>query len=195
MGHLNPHEANDAGCSADEIGVLGWCDFNVPFSRSRENCNSLCKGMASLHEANPAKSCSVLILPDNARESSLRGLFDEERQIMEELFSLAQACDARWVEVFARESRKADRMSNTRKFGTGRIVASSTMLDQNEWMNSELAVYGRVVGANELTEGAPLALLPRTASILIPESASPVPWFYFVFLCICNFCNCIEIYI
>ena len=45
------------------------------------------------------------------------------------------------------------------------------------WMGSELAVYGRVVGQNELQDGgAPLAVLPRTASILIPESASPDFW-------------------
>ena len=129
--------------------------------------------MAALNEVNPSKSCTFMILPDNARESSLRGLFDEERQIFEELFSLAQACDTRWIDLYARETRSADHRSNSRKFGTGRIVTSSTMLSENEWLKSELAVYGRVVGVNESTEGAPLAVLPRTASILIPESSSP----------------------
>lgn len=152
---------------------MGFCDFNTPYSRGKEACMSLCKGMSALNEVNPSKSCTLMILPDNARESSLRGLFDEERQIFEELFSLAQACDARWIDLYARETRSADSRSNSRKFGSGRIVTSSTMLDANEWLKSELAVYGRVVGVNESTEGAPLAVLPRTASILIPESSSP----------------------
>ena len=53
-------------------------------------------------------------------------------------------------------------------------MVSATSQEDNVWMGGELAVYGRVVGPNELQDGgAPLAVLPRTASILIPESASP----------------------
>lgn len=157
----------------DDIAILGFCDFNVPFARSKESCQALCSGVAALNESNPTKCACLLIFPEIARESSLRGLWDEERQIMEELFSLKQACDHPFVDLYARESQRAELKSNSRKFGSGRVVVSSSGQDRNDWLGSELAVYGRVVGENELESGAPLAVLPRTASILIPEPASP----------------------
>ena len=166
-------KANDAGISTDDIAVLGWVDFNAPWARTKDNCSALCKGLAQLNELNPKMCGTMLIMPDLPKDSSLRGLYDEERQILEELFALAQQCECRWVEMFARENRKAETKSNTRKFGTGRIVTSSAATDDNVWLETELAMYGRSVGSNELVEGAPLAVLPKSSTILIPEPASP----------------------
>lgn len=169
-------EANDAGISTDEIAVLGWVDFNAPWARTKDNCVALCKGLAQINESNPKMCGTMLIMPDLAKDSSPRGLYDEERQILEELFALAQHCECRWIEMFARETKKAETKSNSRKFGAGRFVTSSAALDENVWLETELAMFGRCVGANELVEGAPLAVLPKTSSLLIPEPASPEFW-------------------
>lgn len=147
--------------------------MNAPHARNKEACQALCKGIATINEIDPALCASILILPDYARGSSIRGLFDEEKQLFEELYSLCQNCECRWVEVYARESRRADQRSNARRFGLGRVITSSQKIEDNKWLNSELSVYGRAVGSNESTEGAPTAILPRTSTILIPEPASP----------------------
>lgn len=136
---------------------------------------SLCRGISIINEANPRNNACMMVLPDNARDSSLCGLYDEEKQLFEELFSPSQNIENRWVENFARESRRAETKSNARRFGSGRLVTSN--VEDNSWLSSELAVFGRVVGPNESVDGAPLAILPRTASLLIPEPASPDPKF------------------
>lgn len=169
-------KASDCNISPENVALLGWCDLNVPHARGKESVASLCKGLAMINETNPTLAASVLILPDFAKDSSPRGLYDEERRVFEELFALNQVVETRFVEMFARESRRAENKSNTRRFGTGRLLCSSTNLDGNSWLGSELAVAGRPLGANESAEGAPTAVLPRTASILIPEAASPVTW-------------------
>ena len=151
--------------------MLTWCDMNAPHARNRESCLALCKGLSALNESNPSKTACVLTLPDCARESNPRGLFDEEKQIFEELYSLNQKCEVRWVDLYTHESKK----SNGRRFGTGRIITSAMEEDNNPWLGSELSIYGRVCGENEAQGGAPLTILPRTSAILIPESASPAP--------------------
>ncbi|CAK9064429.1 Uncharacterized protein SCF082_LOCUS33169 [Durusdinium trenchii] len=134
----------------------------------------LCRGISLLNESNPKNSVVVLVLPDLAKDSSPRGLWDEERQIFEELYSLGQVCEHRWIECFARESRKAEVKSNSRRFGSGRLIVSANVQEENPWLQSELCIFGRTVGPNE-TEGAgaPLALLPKTASLLIPGPFLP----------------------
>ncbi|CAK9008227.1 unnamed protein product [Durusdinium trenchii] len=158
-------QAADSKCTLDEVAILGWCDFNTPWSRTKDNAQALCRGIAALNEASPKMSASVLILPDLARDSNPRGLWDEERQIFEELFSLSQACEARFVECFTRESKKAEVKSNSRRFGMGRLVTSSSMMDENKWLNSELAVYGRVCGVNEMAEGAASMRMKKTLTV------------------------------
>ena len=103
---MSTSEAADAQVPSDEVAVLGWVDMNAPWARTKENCQALCRGLASLNEANPKMNSTVVILPDLARDSSLRGLYDEERQLFEELFSLSQACETRWVECYAGSPRK-----------------------------------------------------------------------------------------
>ncbi|CAK9035455.1 unnamed protein product [Durusdinium trenchii] len=135
-------KAADAKISADEVALLGWVDMNAPHARNKEACQALCKGIATINEIDPALCASILILPDYARGSSIRGLFDEEKQLFEELYSLCQNCECRWVEVYARESRRADQRSNARRFGLGRVITSSQKIEDNKWLNSELSVYG-----------------------------------------------------
>ena len=159
----------------DEIAILGFADFNAPWSRTRENACALCKSMAAISEMSPKMNASIMILPDIPRDSSLRGLYDEEKQLFEEMFSLAQSIENRWVEVYGRENKRAEKASNSRRFGSGRVVTSSSSVSDNIWLDSELCVFGRVVGQNETVEGAPVALLPKTSSLLIPEPASPDP--------------------
>ena len=164
-------QAKDAKVGMDDVAVLVWCDMNVPHARNREGCLALCKGIAALNESSPSKTACVLTLPDWARESNPRGLFDEEKQVFEELYSLNQKCEVRWIDLWTHETKK----NNGRRFGSGRIITSAMEEASNPWLNSELAIYGRVCSENEAQGGAPLTILPRTSAILIPESASPDP--------------------
>ena len=145
---LLTHEAADTGVPLEEVALLGWVDFNAPHARGKDNVAALCKGVAAINEMNPKLAASVLICPDFAKDSSPRGLYDEERRIFEELFSLNQAVEQRFVEMFARENRRAEQKSNTRRFGQGRITCSMSDFDNNLWLGSELAVSGRPLGNN-----------------------------------------------
>lgn len=80
-------QASDAGVNGDNVAILGMCDFNAPYARTKDNCAALCRGVSALNESNPQKAACLVVMPDYARESSPRGLWDEERQVMEELFS------------------------------------------------------------------------------------------------------------
>lgn len=166
-------EASNAKIPPDEVALLGWCDFNAPWARTKENCLTLCKSIAAISESSPKLAATVVLLPDNPRDSNPRGLYDEERQLFDELYSLNQACEARFMECFGRESKRAEAKSNSRRWGAGRVITSSSMLSENDWLDSELCVSGRPVGPNEMQEGAPIALLPKTAALLIPENSSP----------------------
>lgn len=118
-------------------------------------------------------SAVAVLLPDHPRDSNPRGLYDEEKQLFDELFALSLACECRFVECFRRESQRAEVKSNSRRWSAGRIITSTTLGAENAWLDSELAVCGRCVGANEMQEGAPVAVLPKTAALLIPENSSP----------------------
>ncbi|CAK9068870.1 unnamed protein product, partial [Durusdinium trenchii] len=55
----------------------------------------------------------------------------------------------------------AEMRSNARRFGCGRIVVSSSATAgaaTNQWLNGELAIYGRSIGPNEGMDGAPDAV-------------------------------------
>ncbi|CAL1152126.1 unnamed protein product [Cladocopium goreaui] len=166
-------QASNAKIPPDEVALLGWCDFNAPWARTKENCLTLCKSIAAISESSPKLAATVVLLPDNPRDSNPRGLYDEERQLFDELYSLNQACEARFMECFGRESKRAEAKSNSRRWGAGRVITSSSMLSEKNWLDSELCVSGRPVGPNEMQEGAPIALLPKTAALLIPENSSP----------------------
>jgi hypothetical protein len=149
------------------VTLVGFVDFNAPQARCKANCLALCNGICEINDQNPAMNCSIIIFPDLAKDSSLRGLYDEEKQIQENLFANKQFCDARWVELYDRD-KKSDTKSNGRKFGCGRIVTNFDSRDENPWLqSSELAVAGRPLAENSIIR------LPKGHELLIPEGSSP----------------------
>ena len=117
-------------------------------------------------------------MPDNAKGSSMRGLFDEERLISESLFAVKQHIDTRFIELYARDHR-----SNSKRFGNGRIGVSFDGFRDNVWTsNSELAIAGRPLGQ----EGAlDLGILRYSQGLYTPVRCNrialqrPSPAFYF----------------
>ena len=152
------------------ISVVGYVDFNVPVARQSKAAQSLVSGMSIVNDmGNPASNCCLMILLDLPKESSLRGLFDEEKAIIESCFGLKQHVETRWIDLYTRDKR-SDARSNVRRFGQGRIVVHGDAAKNNIWLQSELAVCGRPVGQAEY---APTSVLPKTASLLILEASSP----------------------
>lgn len=148
-------------------------DFNAPQARQLTKCDSLCQGISLINDSgNVNSSATVVLLPDHPRTSSIRGLFDEEKQIMEALFGFKQHCETRFIDLFTREPRGEQRTS-VRRFSQGRIVVNADSVEKNRWLNSELAICGRPVGRAEGENGAPTSVLPRASALLFPESASP----------------------
>lgn len=47
----------------------------------------------------PERNGAIALFPDLPRDSSLRGLFDEEKGIQESFFALKQHCDTRFIEL------------------------------------------------------------------------------------------------
>ena len=74
---------------------------------------------------------------------------------------------------FDRDKRSLQK-SNTRRFGTGRVVVSHDKFEENPWLTtSDLAVAGRPVSQDEGSQGAPTVKLPRGQELLLPECGSP----------------------
>ena len=63
----------------DTISVITYCDLNTPFARGKEVMCNLVRNLAAINEQNPKKSCALVILPDLPKDSSLRGLWEEEK--------------------------------------------------------------------------------------------------------------------
>ena len=157
----------------DAISCVAFVDYNVPYARQEKSSEALANGMSIINDSgNPAQNCSLMILPDLPRDSSLRGLYDEERNIIEQCFGLKQHVETRFVDLFTRDKR-AEGRSNIRRFSQGRIVINGDSLPNNQWLNSELAVCGRPVSQNESEKGAPTSTLPKANALLLPEGASP----------------------
>lgn len=74
-------------------------DFNVPGMRAKNTVEMLAKQVSMVNSLAPARSCGVVIFPDLAKDSSLRGLYDEEKEIQEIFFSLQQCCELRFIEL------------------------------------------------------------------------------------------------
>ena len=119
-----------------------------------------------------SQNVTMVLLPDLAKDSSLRGLFDEEKQILESLYSQKQDPECRFIDLFTREARSEAR-SCIRRFASGRLVVAADSKSENRWMDGELAICGRPVGRSEGENGAPCSVLPRTNALLLPEAASP----------------------
>ena len=156
----------------EDVCILGFCDLNIPRARGKEICQMLCQGIAALNSDGKTKNnATILLMPDLARDKNPRGLYDEERQVFEELFSLDQHVETRFVEVFSRD-RLGEVRSNSRRFSSGRIVTCNKTYEECVWMQGELALRGRPIGPKELETGAPTSLLPKQADILLPESGN-----------------------
>lgn len=148
-------------------------DYNVPYARQEKSSEALANGMSIVNDSgNPAQNCTLMILPDLPRDSSLRGLYDEEKNIIEQCFGLKQHVETRFIDLFTRDKRTEGR-SNIRRFSMGRIVVNGESMSTNQWLNSELAICGRPVSQNEAEKGAPTSTLPKANALLLPEGASP----------------------
>ncbi|CAK9100925.1 Uncharacterized protein SCF082_LOCUS47204 [Durusdinium trenchii] len=157
----------------DSIHCLGLCDYNAPGARQNTKAESLAQGMAMINSSGSlAKNSVICLLPDHPKDSSIRGLYDEERVIMEALFSQQQSVECRFIDLFTRE-KKSENKTNMRRFAAGRVVVHGDTLDSNFWLSSELAVCGRPVGRAEGEQGAPTSILSRASALLLPEAGSP----------------------
>ena len=146
--------------------------MNVPWARGSAVCASLCKGVAAVNtHGNSALNATLLLMPDLPKDKSPRGLYDEEKQVFEELFALKQHVETRFVEVFSRE-KKSEAKSNSRRFSSGRLVTAAEDYENCVWLQGELALHGRPVGMREHEAGAPTSMLPKQAELLLPESGS-----------------------
>ena len=165
--------AAECHVSADSVHVMGFCDFNTPGARQAAKSDSLCQGISLCCDMGIAKQNACMVLmPDHPRDSSLRGLWDEEKQIIENLFAHRQQVECRFVDLFTREPRSENKTS-MRRWAAGRLVVNSESAGENVWLNSELAICGRPVGRQEGEQGAPCSVLPRSSSLPLPEGASP----------------------
>ena len=150
------------------VSTVGFIDFNVPGARGGKAVQALTQAMSIVNDTgNPALNCTLMCLPDHARDSCLRGLFDEEKGILEACFGLRQHVETRWIDLLTREKHVEGR-SNVRRFSSGRIVVNGDTIESNQWLQSELAVCGRPVSANEGVVGAPTSVRSRPS----PEQQS-----------------------
>jgi hypothetical protein len=165
-------KAQTFNCHADEIAVATFVDLNAPWARCGSNTTDLCSAVALINDLNPVLNVTALRMADNPKDSSPRGLYDEEKLLLDQMHIQKQHADTLWIELYTTPSKR----STTRKFGRGRIVVSQDRMDQNIWLpNSELCVSGRAV-ADE-TEGStftvPASPLPKGTEILQSVSRSP----------------------
>ena len=75
----------------DQICTVGIVDFNVPTARQKAAASSLVNAVSLINDTGVAhNNCVLMTLPDLAKDSSLRGLYDEEKMILESCFGLRQ---------------------------------------------------------------------------------------------------------
>jgi hypothetical protein len=166
-------EASENNCSIDGVTLVGWCDFNVPLAKGKDNCKTLCNGVCCINDSDAMKSCCIISLPDIPKASSMRGLWDEETQISSALFANKQHHDTRWVELYSRPKNSASKATG-RKFGMGRIAVNYDHMSTNPWLEaSELAVNGRPCSSDDGLSPPPVAQLPKGQNLLVPVSDSP----------------------
>lgn len=166
-------KAQDNNVGLDCVATIGFVDMNVPTARQKQSTLSLVEGISIVNDSgDTSKNCCLLIMPDHPKDSSLRGLYDEEKAVIEACFGVRQHVETRFVDLFTRDRRSEGR-SNLRRFSSGRIVVNGESFQNNVWMESELAVCGRPTAANEGVAGAPTSVLPKSSQLLLPEGASP----------------------
>lgn len=105
----------------DRVATVGFVDYNVPVARQSKAAQTLVSAMSIANDTgDPSRNCCLMILPDLPKESSLRGLFDEEKAILEGCFGMKQDVETRWIDLYCRD-RRGESKANSRRFGSGRI--------------------------------------------------------------------------
>ena len=92
-------KVKDAGCTGDDITFVSLCDFNVPNCRASSSIDALTERIAAVNNTAPERNVGLAIFPDLPKDSSLRGLYDEEKALQEAFFALRQHCDTRFIEL------------------------------------------------------------------------------------------------
>ena len=108
-------KASSAGCAPSDVALIGHVDFNAPYAKNKSSLEGLCAALAMINEDLPQLACSMIVFPDHAREKSPRGLWDEERLILEEMFGLAQDCQTRFIDLYTRDDARAESKTNSRQ--------------------------------------------------------------------------------
>ena len=112
------------------------------------------------------ETATIATMPDLPKPSSTKGLWDEDKQIFDNLWSNKQFSDCRFIELFERPVG-SDKKSTTKKNGTGRIVTNMAYFKENPWLeSSELAV----AGVAHVSDRIATAVLPKGQDLLVPSS-------------------------
>ena len=90
-------QADDCGVALTDVHIVTFTDFNVPLANSKEKVQELTAAVAALNDMAPNKHCAILEMADCPKKASKRGLFDEEKELLEELWQLKQQGDFRWI--------------------------------------------------------------------------------------------------
>ena len=67
--------------------------------RASSSIDSLTERIAAVNNIAPERNAGLTIFPDLPKDSSLRGLYDEEKSLQEAFFVLRQHCDTRFIEL------------------------------------------------------------------------------------------------
>lgn len=68
-------EAAEHNVSSDSVSLIGFVDFNAPNARQALKTDMLCQGVSIVNShGDMSRNCTVILLPDHPKDSSLRGL-------------------------------------------------------------------------------------------------------------------------
>jgi hypothetical protein len=74
-------KAKEHNVSANDVRVLGIMDINVPSCKDKGTSSDLANASSNINDMNPLVTGTICILPDHAKGSSLRGQFDELKNL------------------------------------------------------------------------------------------------------------------
>lgn len=132
------HKASQAS-----IIRLVYLDLNAPFAMALNRLEDELGLLASVLSEFPGKFAGVVVLPDRAREGSVRGLQDEISQFEKVCDNLGLYCDQQFIVVLDVVNLLSGARSSLRRWSQGRIVVHKTAKDNHEFLaNSMLATIG-----------------------------------------------------
>ena len=170
-------KAREHNCNENDVIVVGLVDYNVPGATIKKKYDALSDGITTINDLSPAANMCIIFFPDNAKKSSARGLYEEEKNITDSLYANRQWSDAKFIELF-RRPRRSEPKSNSRKWGEGRVVVNYDSKSDNIWIqNSELVLSGRPMGSAGGDEDdspgvPPTACLPKAAEMFQPVATN-----------------------